>query len=140
MTKKCKFFSFAPISRFLLGIFLFELIHLLPNIYQSCKKSANIFILWYIQALSRLFETMDNTILFWYLISTETWVLALLPFVRIPSLNHTCILNAMKQLYLFLDSYALISGEQGHFRQIALKWIQQGLYSSLDLFILKLAV
>lgn len=103
--------------------FLFQLIHPLPNVYQSKKKeSTNIFIHWCIQALCRLFKPMYNTILHWYLSSTETCLLALLPFVRIPRLNDACILNSyIKQLHLFLESYVLISGDQGHFRQTALQ-------------------
>lgn len=79
---------------------------------------------------------MYSTILFWYVSSTETLVLALLPFVKISSLNHTCILVILHN-FVFLESFALISGEQGYFRQTALQIdsAAKRVDSSLDLLI-----
>lgn len=59
--------------------------------YKHVIKSTNISIHQYIQALSRLFNT---------------WVLALLFFVRIPTLNHVFILTSHKTTPLSSVLYA----------------------------------
>lgn len=72
------------------GDCLFQVIDPLPMFISHGKKSTNISICWYSQALSSLLKT---------------WLLASLFFVRTPTLKHVFILTTPIKQDLFLVSY-----------------------------------